>query len=174
MPRLFHVSETPDIATFDPRPVPSPDAGVTGDAVWAIDEARLPNYLLPRDCPRVAYAAGLQTDPRDIADFFDNTSAKRIVVVEQAWLTRILQTVLYVYEMPPAGFELADANAGYYICRTPVTPAAVYRVDDFFGALAERDCELRLVPDLSEIRENVRRSTLEYSFIRMRNARKLG
>ena len=54
MPRLFHVSEDPTIARFEPRPVASPDSGVTGDAVWAVAESHLPNYLLPRDCPASA------------------------------------------------------------------------------------------------------------------------
>ena len=34
-PKLFHVSEDAGIARFDPRPPPSPDAGVVGDAVAA-------------------------------------------------------------------------------------------------------------------------------------------
>ena len=59
--RLFHVSEESRIKVFNPRPVPSPDAGVAGEAVWAVDEVHLPNYLLPRDCPRVTFAANERT-----------------------------------------------------------------------------------------------------------------
>jgi hypothetical protein len=83
--RLFHVSEKPAIAIFNPRLVPSPDTGVTGEVVWAVDEDHLPNYLLPRDCPRVTFRATPQTSGRDIAGWFDNTDARCMIVTEQAW-----------------------------------------------------------------------------------------
>jgi len=46
---LFHVSETPGIEQFAPRF----SEAARGPAVWAIDAARLRNYLVPRRCPRV-------------------------------------------------------------------------------------------------------------------------
>jgi hypothetical protein len=168
--RLFHVSEEPNITLFEPRPVPSPDTGVEGTAVWAIDEEHLPNYLLPRECPRVAYAVGPDTTEEDAASFFDNTDAQRIVVVEQAWLPRILAAMLYIYELPPASFALADTIAGYYVSHTAVATIAAHVVTDALGEMARRNAELRFVPDLKPIRENVRNSSLDYSFIRMRNA----
>jgi hypothetical protein len=172
--KLFHISEEPGIELFEPRPVPSRDTGVEGEAVWAIDEKHLPNYLLPRDCPRVAYAIGPRTTKDDAVGFFDNTSATRIVVVEQAWLVRIVTTTLYVYELPTANFELADAIAGYYVSRTAVAPKATYVVDDVPSEMVHLNCELRLVPDLQPIRDNVYASTLDYSLIRMRNIGMLG
>ena len=48
---FFHVSEAADIERFDPRP----SALTHEPVVWAIDEERLRNYLVPRDCPRVTY-----------------------------------------------------------------------------------------------------------------------
>ena len=49
---LFHVSEERGIEEFEPR---APKEG--GDpVVWAIHAVRLPNYLVPRDCPRVTYS----------------------------------------------------------------------------------------------------------------------
>ena len=49
---LFHVSEEAGIRRFEPRP------GADGQPrVWAITDARLHNYLLPRDCPRVTFYA---------------------------------------------------------------------------------------------------------------------
>ncbi len=170
MLRLFHVSEEPGIAIFNPRTVPSPDTGVAGDAVWAIDEDHLPNYLVPRDCPRVTFRAGPQTSARDIAGFFDNTDARRMIVMEQAWLSRFNNTTLYVYEMPFALFELADANAGYYISRHAIIPVSVREVGGPASEIMQRGYEIRYVPDLWSIRDGVVRSTLDYSIIRMRNA----
>ena len=55
MPRLFHVSERPGIARFEPRLPPTANAAVRTPVVWVVDEAHLPNYLVPRECPRVAF-----------------------------------------------------------------------------------------------------------------------
>ena len=54
---LFHVSEDAEIGRFDPRASTLTDVPV----VWAIDDRRVRNYLLPRECPRVTYYAGPQT-----------------------------------------------------------------------------------------------------------------
>jgi hypothetical protein len=171
---LFHVSEEPGIAVFEPRPVPSLDAGVSGNAVWAIDEDHLPNYLLPRECPRVTYAAGPNTSAADIERWFDNTKARRIVVIEQRWLQIASHAVLYVYELPGDRFAPADRSAGYFISREAVAPVAVREVRDPLGEIAARGCELRAVPGLWPIRDGVMASTLDYSIIRMRNAARLG
>ena len=53
--RLFHVSEQANIGEFVPRCPARGDLDPAVALVWAIDEARLPNYLTPRDCPRVTY-----------------------------------------------------------------------------------------------------------------------
>jgi hypothetical protein len=170
MARLFHVSEEPGIARFEPRAVPAPDTGVTGYAVWAIDEAHLPNYLLPRDCPRVTYAVTGKTSADDIARFFGDTVARRVVVLEKSWFDRASRAVLYVYEMPQAPFHTIDASAGYYISRSTAAPLNAREVRDPLGEIANRGCEIRLVPDLWPVRDAVIASTLDFSIIRMRNA----
>jgi len=53
--RLFHVSEENNIAEFIPRVPDRENFDKSIGLVWAIDEARLPNFLTPRNCPRVAY-----------------------------------------------------------------------------------------------------------------------
>ena len=167
---LFHVSEEPDIAIFNPRTVPSPDTGVTGDVVWAIDEDHLPNYLVPRDCPRVTFKVGPKTSERDIAGFFDNTDARHMIVIEQAWLQRLVNAVLYVYELPAAPFELADTSAGYHISRHAIMPTNVREIRNPVAEIMQRKCEIRFVPNLWSIRDGIVQSTLDYSIIRMRNA----
>ena len=168
--RLFHVSEEPAIAIFNPRMVLSPDTGVKGDAVWAIDDEHLPNYLVPRDCPRVTFRVAPKTSERDIAGFFDDTDARRMIVMEQAWLERFNRARLYVYEMPVTPFEPADASAGYYISRHAVIPLGVREIREPASEIMQRGYEIRYVPDLWPIRDGVAKSTLDYSIIRMRNA----
>src|ERR1700737_1736453 len=101
--RLFHVSEDASIAFFQPRPPPTQNGGVTGDAVWAIDEDHLPHYMLPVDCPRVALRAHAQTSPADYQRFFPD-GFERVLAVEFEWYARIQTSVIYLYELPPATF----------------------------------------------------------------------
>jgi len=63
--------------------------------VWAVDEEHLPNYLLPRDCLRVTFYAGKDSDPGDIERIMSGTSAERVIAVESRWLSRIRQERLY-------------------------------------------------------------------------------
>ena len=168
--RLFHVSEESAIASFEPRPVPSPDSGIAGHAVWAVDELHLPNFILPRDCPRVTYGIGKRTIEEDRERFFAHSRARRIVAVESRWAPAILACRLFLYEMPSASFELALEEAGYYISRTTVLPLGVIEIRDLIGELLKREVELRFLPDLWPLSDAVIASTLEFSNIRMRNA----
>lgn len=168
--RLFHVSEEANIDVFWPRPLSQPMADAPDFVVWAIDEDHLPNYLLPRDCRRVTFRATTTTSAEDVRVFFDNTKARRMIVVEQAWLNRILSALLYVYEMPSASFRLLNTSAGYYLAQEPVVPLCRREVTSPLEEITSHGCELRLVPDLWPIRDGVINSTLDYSIIRMRNA----
>lgn len=168
MPRLFHVSETPGIARFEPRPPPSPEAGVTGDVVWAIAESHLPNYLLPRDCPRICFRAGPKTTDADALRFLGG--AARVVAFEAAWLHRVQGTTLHLYDMPNAQFEPVLPEAGYWISREAVTPVRVEMRTDLMSALAGAGAEVRLLNDFWPLHDAVAASTLEFSILRKRNA----
>lgn len=114
---LFHISEESGIERFEPRPSKYANEPV----VWAIDAARLHNYLVPRDCPRVTYYAGRQTTSADIERFLG--SSRAVVAVECGWLERLRSGRLYCYHLPPERFECIDECAGYYVSRVPVVPA---------------------------------------------------
>jgi hypothetical protein len=106
---LFHISEESDIARFEPRG----SEYATGLVVWAIDEGRLCNYLVPRECPRVTYYAGADTTATDVDRFLGSSPA--VVAIESGWLERVRSTWLYCYHMPPGTFECLDACAGYFV-----------------------------------------------------------
>jgi hypothetical protein len=167
--KLFHISEEPDIKIFNPRPV---KAGLEGNAVWAIDEEHLPNYLLPRDCPRVTYFIDEKTNGYDIKKFFSETYAKRIIAVETKWLKQIVDQPLYKYEFRADNFELADKTAGYYISRKSVKPENTSKIENPLYAMFESNIELRVMPLLWKLREEVINSTLGFSIIRMNEAQK--
>ena len=168
--RLFHISDMPGIKRFDPRPAPHPSAKQEGLMVWAIDYEHIHNYLLPRDCPRVTFSAGPDSDAEDVRRLMGGTSAKSVVAIEATWLSEIQKQCLFRYEFNPIGFTLVDEVAGYWISRQPVIPFAMIRIDNILVALLEHDIELRIMPSLWKLREEIIRSTLGYSIIRMNNA----
>jgi len=168
--RLFHISEEPNIARFDPRPPPSPGSGQTGLMVWAVGERLLHNYLLPRDCPRVTFYAAPASAPDDVARLLGASAASYVVAIESRWLPAVRAGRLYQYALPPATFAPIDEGAGYYISREPVVPLAVTQIDDILGGLLARDVELRVTPSLWPLHDAVVASTLRFSIIRMRNA----
>lgn len=177
-PRLYHVSDRPDIPLFEPRPVrPGHPHTDLPPVVWAVEERLLHNYLLPRDCPRVTFYATAGSDPADVARLLGATAAghlvAHVVAIESGWLDAVRAAVLWLYELPADTFELLDSTAGYYVSRQPVRPLSVRRVDDLLGELARRDVELRLTPSLWPLRDAVLASSLAFSFIRMGNARPL-
>lgn len=167
-PRLFHVSEAAGIGRFEPRPVPSPDAGVAGEAVWAVAESHLVNYLLPRDCPRICFRAGPQTTTADARAFLQG--AERVVAFEAGWLERVRTTPLAIYDMPADTFEEALPEAGYWISRTAVTPGGLTTVHDGLAALLAAGAEVRVLQDFWALRDAVVASSLQFSIIRTRNA----
>jgi hypothetical protein len=164
--RIFHVSETPGISRFEPRP----DA--QGRArVWAIGDTRLHNDRVPRDCPRVTYYATDATSDEDRSAFFSASGAQSVVAIEHRWFHALRDTHLYVYEFDTATFVLEDSIAAYYVSTQPVTPIAHRMVTDPAAELFERGVELRVLPSLRDLRNAVVESSLGYSLIRMRNAR---
>jgi hypothetical protein len=167
-PRLFHVSEDFAIALFEPRPSPSTNIAL-GTCVWAIAESHLPNYLLPRDCPRICFRRGPQTTQADAEQFLGG--AAHVVAFEAAWLADVRAARLALYEMPPACFFEADAEAGYWISRDAVEPVGMTVVDDALEALVRAGTEVRVLQDFWPLRDAVIASSLRFSIIRTRNAR---
>ncbi len=169
--RLFHVSEEPDIRVFHPRPPKRKDLDPTVGLVWAIDEARLPNFLTPRDCPRVTYHVGPETTPADRERFFSSSGMTHAVVIEHKWFSAVQNTTLYVYEFDATDFELQDDIAGYYVAKTTQCPVQKYILNDLFSELIRRNVEIRAVDSLWEIADAVKDSTLNWSLCRMANAK---
>lgn len=162
---LFHISEKADIQEFEPRP----SEWTVEPVVWAIDADRLRNYLLPRDCPRVTYYAGPQTTATDREQLLGSSAA--VVAIERDWLERARRCHLYCYHLPQRTFECIDECAGYFVSRVSVVPTRVEALKDPISELEHRGVDLRILPDLWALRDAVVASSLQFSIIRMRNAR---
>lgn len=172
---LFHFSEDPTIARFEPRSLPPRNDRYsaprpTGPLVWAIDEAHAPLYFFPRDCPRVAFWAGPDSTPDDRACFLGHTAAARVIALEGGWLDRVREARLYVYRLPPDGFALFDEDAGYWVAGEAVTPLSVEPAGDLLALLVAAGVELRITPSLWPLRHALVASSLHFSMVRLRNA----
>ena len=161
---LYHLSDDPGIARFDPRP----SAYTAQPVVWAIAPERVVNYLTPRDCPRVCFRSGPESSAADVERYLGGDTA--VVAIESAWLERLRTGKLHRYVLPHDGFTLADESAGYWVSHGPVTPLGVDVLDDLPAAIANEGAALRVVPSLWDLHDAVRTSSLVYSMIRMRNA----
>ncbi|GAA1657877.1 DUF6886 family protein [Actinoplanes couchii] len=162
MPRLFHVSDEGPFTVMRPRPSPAGTPHEGREWVWAVDEKRLPNYLLPRQCPRVCWlaeSAGLLSSP-----------ASRVIAVEHGWVPHLMQTSLNVHLLDPADFTLLDATAGYWVSERDARVEEVRRVENCFSALAEHGVEVRSTPSLWPYVDAVVAANAEFSAIRLRNA----
>jgi hypothetical protein len=163
MTPLFHVSETPDIARFDPRP---DDRGNL--VVWAIDLDHLPNYLLPRDCPRVCARRTRDIHAQEIEELL--LGQDHAIYVETAWRDRIRRAELFCYAFRRQAFACVDENAGYFQSSESVSPLGFERIVDCEAHIASHGVALRYVESLWPIQDFAVQSTLVYSCIRMRNA----
>jgi hypothetical protein len=164
--RLYHISETPDIKEF----VPQPSRRKNINLVWAISEDKLHNYLLPRDCPRVTFFPKENSDPDDIKRLMGHSDVKAIIAIERKWVPIIQNAILYKYEFNLKDFLLDDKSAGYYVSDKPQKPIAVTTINNILNELLKYDIELRIIPSLWKIREEIIKSTLDFSIIRMQNA----
>lgn len=168
--RLFHVSEEANIDRFEPRLPSRNDLDKETGLVWAIDEARLPNFLTPRDCPRVTYHIGPNTSKEDIKTFFSSPTISHVVVIENKWFEIMRNTTLHLYEFNTDDFELQDNIAGYYVAKTTQIPKEKYIITDLFTELIKRNVEIRIVDNLWSIADKVKSSSLNYSLCRMAHA----
>ncbi|OWV76895.1 hypothetical protein ATY76_02775 [Rhizobium sp. R339] len=171
--RLFHFSDDPDIAIFEPRPVRVPSerpAGrewLNGPLVWAIDGDHDFMYLFPRDCPRILIWARPDTSEAERRHWLGDWRA--VAFIERGWLERLEAETIHRYELPVEDFEeLGDA--GMWISRGRVIPmerVAIARLDQGFEP---RGVELRVVESLRPLK-SLWNTSVHVSGIRLRNAR---
>ena len=178
---LYHFSEDPRITIFQPRPAPSRGAfsdpltaaEASARFVWAIDQEHAPLYFFPRDCPRIAFWPLPTTTLDDRARFFGHTAARWVIAIESGWLDRVCRAELYAYRLPGDTFapQGQHGGPGYHLSREPVVPLSVAPVGDLLARLIAAGIELRITPSLWPLRRALLPATVNFSMIRMRNAR---
>jgi hypothetical protein len=164
---LWHVSEDPSIDRF--RPHVSATAEIREPLVWAVDTRHLPLYWFPRECPRGTFWADESTSPADAERLLCGSS--RVHAIEEAWLEPMRTTQVFAYRFPEQSFEPHGEVGGYWVSRETVEPVDVAPLGDLVALHEAAEIELRILPSLWPLWNEVVASTLEFSGVRLRNAR---
>ena len=169
MTALWHVSDDPAIARFEPRAVDRHDSPEA--LVWAIDDGHVPAYWFPRECPRGTFWAVESTSNDDVERFLTGDRSRRVHALQVDWLDEFRAARLWAYRLPAETFERYERANGYWVSREAVEPEGVEELGDLLIRHAAAGIELRIVPSLAPLWEQVTGSTLEFSGIRLRNLR---
>jgi hypothetical protein len=154
---LWHVSEDDSITRFEPR----------DGKVWAIATRLLPLYWFPRECPRATFWAESRTSSADVEVFLGGDRARRVHVVEPAWLGRMRTQRVLAYRMPDGPFVENDDR--FWISAEPVEPVELVELGDLVARHEQAEIDLRTEEDLLAFWGEVVASSLGYSGIRLRN-----
>jgi hypothetical protein len=163
---LWHVSENPGIERFEPHV--SATATEREPLVWAVDTRHLPLYWFPRDCPRGTFWADADSSPDDVARLLGGSS--RVHVIEESWLDRVRAATVFAYRLPERDFERHPGVGGYWVSRTAGEPLALEALGELVERHERAEIELRALPNLWPLWNDVAASTLEFSGMRLRNA----
>ncbi|PDV90445.1 hypothetical protein CO652_02325 [Rhizobium sp. H4] len=171
--RLFHFSDDPDIAVFEPRPVLIPSVRpvgrewLNGPLVWAIDGDHDFMYLFPRDCPRILLWGTPDTPEAERRRWLGDWRA--VAFVERHWLERLVAETIHSYEMASDGFEELK-DAGMWVSSRRVVPVKRTAMSQLDQEFAPRKVDLRVVDNLRPLKD-LWNTGLHVCGIRLRNAR---
>ena len=90
--------------------------------------------------------------------------------IEESWLDRMRTAAVFAYRLSEEHFEPHPEVGGYWISRAAVEPIETELLDDLVGRHRRAEIELRVLPNLWPLWNDVVASTLEFSGMRLRNA----
>jgi hypothetical protein len=167
---VLHFSEDPGITRFVPHVAATaqqPEA-----YVWAVDAAGAPSYWFPRQCPRAMAWAVPSTSAHDRGRLLTQ-GAPRVHAIEYGWVQALLTVRLFAYRFAAAGFEPFGGPAPHaFVSTEPREPLGPPEpVGDLLRLHDEAGIELRVLGTLWPFWDAVTTSTLDFSGIRLHNAR---
>ncbi len=166
---VLHFSEDPAITLF--RPHVAATARQPEAYVWAVDDARSPDYWFPRQCPRAMAWVVPGTSAADRERVLGPGGGERVHAIEYAWLRRFLSVELYAYRLPASAFRPFGEPVPHAVVATePVAPLGPAEpVGDLLRLHEQAGIQLRVLPRLHEFWGSVVGSTLGFSGIRLGN-----
>lgn len=165
--RLFHVSEEDNISVFIPRIPTRQDIDQSKGVVWAINEDCLPNFLTPRNCPRVTFHCNDNTNEKDKERYLSSGTTNHVIAIEHKWFDIMKNTTLYLYEFETTDFYLQDRCAGFYVSEKNQVPINQIVVNDLFKELINRKVEVRIIDNLWDLCEKIKNTSFDWSMCRM-------
>lgn len=167
---VLHFSQDPTITRFVPHVAAT--AQQSEAYVWAVDEARAPDYWFPRDCPRAMAWTTPATSPSDRERILGPGGGDRVHAVEYRWLAAIETVTLFAYRLPADRFTpFGDPVPHAMVSAEPVEPLGPpERVPNLIELHEAAGLQLRVLPNLWAFWDVVVQSTLGFSGIRLRNA----
>jgi hypothetical protein len=169
--QVLHFSEDPTITRFRPQVPPTSDRSEA--YVWAVDYDRAPDYWFPRQCPRAMAWVGERTSTVDHERIMGAGCGVRIHAVEYGWLEAMRTAHLFAYRLPAEVFRpVSPSDPHAQVATVDVRPLGPpERVGDLFDLHAGAGIQLRVLDNLWPFWDNVIASTVEFSGIRLRNAK---
>ncbi|MEU0563843.1 DUF6886 family protein [Nonomuraea sp. NPDC005983] len=169
--QVLHFSEDPTIERFVPHVAPT---SVRSEPyVWAVGWDRCPDYWFPRACPRVMAWRGPRTTDSDAERIIGAGCGERVHAIEYSWLKALMEVRLYAYRLPADDFAPIGDPPHALVSQVPVEPLGPPEpVEDLVGLHERAGIQLRLLDTLWPFWLEVTSSTLEFSGIRLRNARR--
>ncbi|WP_327088247.1 hypothetical protein OIE66_38975 [Nonomuraea sp. NBC_01738] len=169
--QVLHFSEDPTITRFEPHVART---SVRREPyVWAVDADRCPDYWFPRACPRALAWRGPGTTDEDADRILGAGCGDRVHAIEYGWLKAIMDVRLFAYRLPADPFAPIGDPPHAVVAKVPVEPLGPPEpVTDLFDLHEEAGIQLRVLDNLWPFWNQVTASTLEFSGIRLRNARR--
>jgi len=168
---VLHFSEDPTIERFVPHVVAT--STTTEAFVWAVDGPRSPDYWFPRQCPRGMAWVVPATTRADRDRVIGAGGGTRVHAIEYGWLPAIQAVRLYAYRLPSAPFRHPSPTETHCLVATetvvPLGPAEP--VGDLLALHEAAGIQLRVLDNLWPWWDEVIKTTLGWSGIRLRNAR---
>lgn len=169
--QVLHFSEDPTITRFVPHVAATaqqPEA-----YVWAVDQARSPDYWFPRQCPRAMAWVTEKTTDADRDRIIGPGCGERVHAIEYGWLAALRTTRLFAYRLPADRFRpFAPGDSHAHVAVEPVAPLGPAEpVGDLLRHHAEAGIQLRVLDNLWNFWDAVITSSVGFSGIRMRNAK---
>ncbi|MGI5284937.1 DUF6886 family protein [Nonomuraea polychroma] len=169
--QVLHFSQDPTIERFLPHVAPT--STQSEPYVWAVGHDRCPDYWFPRACPRAMAWVGPHTTEEDKVRIIGPGCGERVHAIEYGWLDALRDVELYAYRLPAGDFAPIGDPPHAMVSTVPVEPLGPpERVGDLFALHEEAGIQLRVLPNLWPFWHEVTESTLEFSGIRLRNARR--
>ncbi|MFC4111482.1 DUF6886 family protein [Nonomuraea zeae] len=168
---VLHFSEDPTIERFVPHVAKT--SSKREPYVWAVGHERCPDYWFPRACPRAMAWTGPRTTEEDRTRIVGSGCGDRVHAIEYGWLKALMDVRLFAYRLPADDFAPIGDPPHAVVSTVPVVPLGPPEpVGDLFELHEEAGIQLRVLANLWPFWNEVTASTLEFSGIRLRNARR--